>query len=310
MNYQLFRKQERNFLSLTCLKIAEFDYLLGHFEPLWENYYRHHTLEGKKRKNPAIKEHGSAKLRGTDIKLFFLLVYLKSNALQTYQAASFGVSQTKVSRITNILLNVLNKTLSKMGLTPCRQGSELQHILADHYNKVFSYDGTERNIERNKDQEAQKKDFSGKKGQHKVKNNLLCDDIQYIHYLSPTVVGSTHDITIAREYPMILPQNSILRVDLGFQSLQVEGCKIIEIPFKKTPKKELSFSKKIFNKMLSSTRVVVEHTNSGVKRLRMVKDTIRFHALEKRDFIMQIACALHNLRVKSPFRAYKKSKTT
>ena len=67
---------------------------------------------------------------------------------------------------------------------------------------------------------------------------------------------------------------------------------------------EFKNSQKLYNKLLSSTRITVEHANSGIKRLRIVKDVIRIHTSQIRDTVMVIACGLHNLRVKSPSRAY------
>ena len=141
-----------------------------------------------------------------------------------------------------------------------------------------------------------------------MKNLTLCDDNQYIFYLSPTEVGSRHDKAMADEYPIYLPLGSVLKQDLGFLGHAPEGV-IVEVPFKKPRNAELSFSKKIYNKLLSSTRITVEHANSGIKRLRIVKDTIRLHTTAIRDRVMVIACALHNLRVKSPMRAYGTSRT-
>ena len=51
-----------------------------------------------------------------------------------------------------------------------------------------------------------------------------------------------------------------------------------------------------YNKLLASKRVSVEHMMAGVKRLRIVKDKIRFKEIE-RDQAMLIACGLHNLRI-------------
>jgi hypothetical protein len=132
---------------------------------------------------------------------------------------------------------------------------------------------------------------------------LLCDNSQYIYYLSPTENGSVHDKTIADEYPIFLPFKSVLKQDMGFIGHNPEGI-IVEIPFKKPKNKELPFSQFIYNRLLSGTRIVIEHANSGVKRLRIIKDTVRIHSTEIRDKIMSIACALHNLRTKSPYRNY------
>jgi hypothetical protein len=48
--------------------------------------------------------------------------------------------------------------------------------------------------------------------------------------------------------------------------------------------------------MLASTRVVIEHSNSGIKRVKMIKDTIRVNNTEFRDTVMVVAFALHNFR--------------
>lgn len=104
-----------------------------------------------------------------------------------------------------------------------------------------------------------------------------------------------HDKAMADEYAIELPLHSVLRQDLGFVGHRPVGV-LVEEPFKKPKNKELNFSQKIYNKMLASTRVVIEHSNSGIKRLKIIKDTIRVHNTEFRDTVMVVACALHNFR--------------
>lgn len=163
MNYLALRERPAQFLALTSLLPAEFDALLIDFAPRWERYHRYHTLDGKKRQFIAHQERATALLRGTDTKLFFLLTYLKTNSLQQHQAASFGVSQTRVSRLTTPLLDILNQTLAARHLLPVRDGAQLAQRLADHPDKVFTCDGVERGIPRNVDVEGQKEEYSAKK---------------------------------------------------------------------------------------------------------------------------------------------------
>lgn len=136
---------------------------------------------------------------------------------------------------------------------------------------------------------------TAEKKRHSIKNLTLCDDNQFIYYLSATESGSMHDKAMADEYAVELPPNSVLRQDLGFVGHRPVGL-LIEEPFKKSKNKELSFSQKIYNQMLASTRVVIEHSNSGIKRLKIIKDTIRVQNTEFRDTVMVVACALHNFR--------------
>lgn len=309
MNYQDISKNEAQFLALTSLTLIEFEHLLKAFTTDWEKYYRYHTLEGKKRVLPQYEEHKSAVLQGSAQKLFFLLMYMKTNNLQQFQAGTFGISQSKVSKIYRILLSVLDTTLHKMGLSPCRNSEELKTKLAHYTVKVFGYDGTETPIERNNDNDGQAIEFSGKKHRHMLKNLVLSDIYQRIVYLSPTEEGSIHDKAIADEYPLNMPIGSVIKQDLGFLGHHPIDC-AVEMPFKKPKKGTLTFSQQIYNQIFNPTRAFAEHANSGFKRLRMIKDTIRIHCHFIRDTIRSVAAALHNLRTQAidPIRNYQKSK--
>ncbi|AMJ66116.1 DDE transposase family protein [Hymenobacter sp. PAMC 26628] len=151
--------------------MAEFDDLLTDFGPAWERYHRYHTLDGVRRR-PAHQERANAVLAGTDTTLFFLLTYPKSNALQQHQAASFGVSQTRVSRLATSLLAVLNRVLARRGLLPVRDGAEPAQHLATHPAKVFPCDGVGRGIPRNADRDGQAEEYRAKKSAPPQKHDL------------------------------------------------------------------------------------------------------------------------------------------
>ena len=104
MNYQKIRENRaanrpNQFIILTSLTVEEFDALLPVFKRHWIRYYRYHTLEGKPRKYPSLNPGKETKtLPSVAEKLFFLLSYLKNYPLQHFQAASFEISQAKVSQ--------------------------------------------------------------------------------------------------------------------------------------------------------------------------------------------------------------------
>ena len=75
------------------------------------------------------------------------------------------------------------------------------------------------------------------------------------------------------------------------------------MPHKKPSKRELTFAQKLYNQLLCLLRVVIEHAHNGIKRLRMVADTLRLRGEWVRDTVMVVACGIHNLRVSSPHRA-------
>lgn len=286
----------RFLLRLTSLTAAEFCHLLESFDCLWQDYHAHYDLQGKRRRIEKFAEHGSMSLKGSATKLFFVLVYLKHNPLQSYQAFSFGMSQGKVSQWLKVLLPLLEQALSKRQLLPCRQPSHLYWSLRLLAGQVLLMDATERAVPRSVDWERQKYEYSGKKGYHTYKNLLLSDQQNRIRYLSPTVAGSMHDKALADEMELeFLPQQSLL-LDLGFVGYHPEGGQPI-LPVKKPQHGELSDFDKLYNRLLAHIRVKVEHVMAGVKRIRIVKDKIRLQAENLRDQVMLIACGLHNLRI-------------
>ena len=113
-------------------------------------------------------------------------------------------------------------------------------------------------------------------------------DISQPKVFKITEFGSVHDKKIADQYPINLTENSTVKQDLGFVEHKPSNISI-EQPFKNSENHKLTFTECIYNKMLSATRVIIEHDNSGVKRLRIIKNTTRFYSFGKRNKIMLIA---------------------
>lgn len=126
---------------------------------------------------------------------------------------------------------------------------------------------------------------------------------QYILYLSETYEGAVHDKKICDIEDYLFPNNFLLRYDLGYIGFKPENI-TIEVPYKNTKLNPLTKQQKMENKTISGKRVSIEQAISGVKRLRVVAGKIRAYCREFRNSVMKIACAIHNLRVRSHVRAY------
>lgn len=131
----------------------------------------------------------------------------------------------------------------------------------------------------------------------------MTEPSQYILYLSETYEGTVHDKKICDIENYNFPDKFLLRYDLGYLGYTPENA-TIEKPHKNTKLKPLTAQQKLENKVISGKRVTIEQAISGVKRLRVVADKIRTYCREFRNSVMRIACAIHNLRVKSHVRAY------
>jgi hypothetical protein len=115
-------------------------------------------------------------------------------------------------------------------------------------------------------------------------------------YLSPTQPGKVHDKKLADEAALVYPAAATLGKDTGFQGYNPPDVLAWQ-PKKKPKGQALSVADKFLNSLLSASRIVVEHVLAGVKRCHSVKDVFRHTKVGFSDVVMEVACALHNLRV-------------
>lgn len=295
----LFYKNIKNlpkvFLSFTSLTVEEFEYLLVPFAKAWDE------PESNQEKERIRKPGGGRKaiLNRHEDRLLFILFYIKTYPIQEVLAYFFGLSQSQANEYIHQCAAVLHRALEKIDVLPERDSEAMKAALEQCEMLEFGLDGTERSRERPKENEKQKEYYSGKKKKHTVKNNLVVDsNSRKVCYLSQTVPGKTHDKKLADDSEMAFPKNSILEQDTGFQGYKPEGVHVSQ-PKKKPRKKELTVEEEFVNRLISSTRVIVENVICGVKRCRIVKDIFRNKKENFDDLVMEIACGLHNLRVEN-----------
>lgn len=277
--------------QLTSLTDKEFEILLREFDSGVKKKIRLYTLKGERRKYVPKSESLRSSLYGSKNKLNFMLINMKGNMTQELLGRCFQMSQPKVSEWFSYLLPVLESSLEKLGFCP------VFGMSYNHEDKTETHllgDITERQIPRKTCYSAQKEDFSGKSHMHAEKNFGICNPEGRILFLSYSFSGSTHDKPIYDELEISVGDVPFL-LDLGFQGVDENGSTMI--PFKKPKKKKLGTVKKQINRAMSKLRVKIEHVFAGLKRLRMLKEKIRIPSYAKRQTIVKIAAAIHNLRV-------------
>jgi hypothetical protein len=129
------------------------------------------------------------------------------------------------------------------------------------------------------------------------KHLLLIDRAVRILFLSETHPGWVHDQRLADTTPYPLPGGSQLLQDLGFQAFTRDGVDILR-PTKKPRGHKLTRAQKAANRKIARRRVRIEPVHSSVKRGRRLEETIRLWKAGIRDRVMEIGCALHNVRVR------------
>ena len=294
MSYKELQGKPKTLQSLTGLNPAEFTILLKSFELVWgetlacslDNPNRQRSYGAGRKSELALIED----------KLLFILVYVRLYPTQVVQGYLFGFSQAQANEWVHRLSPLLTQALGYEQCLPEREPSQLEAVLTQCPSLEFIIDGTERRINRPKNKESQRENYSGKTKTHTVKNNIIVDMNGKVLFLSDTHEGKKHDKKIADEEEYKFPHGSHLWQDTGFQGYAPEGVETHQ-PKKKPRSGELSGAENTANQLISKVRVRVEHQISGIKRCKIVVDKFRNHLDHYADEIMEIACGLHNLRV-------------
>ncbi|MDQ3831233.1 MAG: transposase family protein [Candidatus Tectomicrobia bacterium] len=107
-------------LDLTSLTIAEFQQLVPPFEATFQAHMAEWRLDGQPRTARRYTTYRNCPLPTPEDRLLFILVYLKTYALQVVQGRLFGMGQSKAHQWIHVLLVVLQATLRTLGDAPTR----------------------------------------------------------------------------------------------------------------------------------------------------------------------------------------------
>jgi hypothetical protein len=117
------------FLDFTSLTLEEFQQLVPPFETAFQAHLAAWRLDGKPRIARRFPVYQNCPLPTPADRLFFILVYLKTYALQVVQGRLFGMGQSKANQWIHVLLPVLLAALRALGDAPARSLSALAQRL-------------------------------------------------------------------------------------------------------------------------------------------------------------------------------------
>jgi|SRR5215216_6388680 len=225
LKYNHLKEKPREFLAATGLTQEEFKVLLPNFLAAYEKLYPQNLTgagEARQRSKGAGRKGSLAK---PEDRLLFILVYQKTNPLQTMQGLQFSLSQGQANFWIHHLLPVLQETLSAIGMKPERDATRIaSNLESTEGGAHLAIDGTERRLQRPTDPVKQREKYSGKKKAHSDKNLVLVNEnTRRVVYLSPTIDGKQHDSRAAKEAAIVYPVNATLDKDSGFQGYEPEG---------------------------------------------------------------------------------------
>ena len=298
--YAELKENRRQFLATTSLTVTEFDQLLSAFRYVYETRSPATLTQSGQPRQRRSGGGRKSRLATVEDKLLFILMYQKTYPIQTVPGLVFRLSPSRTNELIHELMPLLQAALKQLGHGPERNPAALaERGAAPTPVTALLIDGTERRRQRPapaRNPEKQGENYSGKKKAHTDKNLIIANDrTRQVAYLSQTYPGNTHDKKMADLESIQYPDGAQLTQDLGFQGYAPLNVFIIQ-PKKQLRGKFLSAADVLSNHLIAGSRVVVEHIIAGIKRCRIVKEVFRNTATGFSDVVMQVACALHNLR--------------
>src|SRR4029453_887525 len=117
------------FLDFPSLTLDEFQQLLPPFEAAFQAHMAAWCLDGTPRTARQFAVYKNCPLPTPEDRLFFILAYVKTYALQVVQGRLFGMGQSKANQWIHVLLPVLLAALRALGDAPARSLSALAQRL-------------------------------------------------------------------------------------------------------------------------------------------------------------------------------------
>jgi hypothetical protein len=177
MKYQEWQKKMNRFVAMTGYTEEKFSELLPYFREAHDEYLSAYCMDGKRRRGlRSYTMYANSPLPCKEERLAFILSYLKPNPIQEAHADMFGIEQKQCYLLIHGLREILHRAPEVAGSVPAQTDAELQEVLSGRTleeDKILLHDGTEREIPRPEDEEAQQSRYSGKKKRHTVKNAVI-----------------------------------------------------------------------------------------------------------------------------------------
>src|SRR5262249_7527052 len=117
------------FLDFTSLTLEEFQTLVPPFEAAFHAHMAMWRLDGKPRTVRQFPVYKNCPLPTPEDRLFFILVYLKTYALQVVQGRLFGIGQSKANQLNHVLvIKVIRLLCGSVSIRHNDFGNRCNHV--------------------------------------------------------------------------------------------------------------------------------------------------------------------------------------
>ena len=288
LRYQHLSRHQRIFLSMTGLRLPEFDPLLSDVLPSLEAAH-HAARQSRPERKRAVGAGHPFELDWRD-QVLLTVVWLRQYPTQEVLGYLFGVSDTTALRSIERVLPVLEQSGRDTMRLPDpgkKRRQQLDALLAGTPELAVLIDSFEQRVQRPKPESTPKerggKDpfYSGKKKQHTLKSQVAVDERSgKIVDTSPSVPGPTADLKLLEASGLLgrLPAGVGGIGDLAYQgAAALSPQALLATPRRKPRGKARPPEDVAFNRALSRRRIVVENTIGRMRRYQSLFQMDRHH---------------------------------
>ena len=179
LNFDRALNDNRLMKAITGLSVSEFKKLTGSFGQEFQNELWNKYQTGVEQKNRERKPGGGriGNLTSAVEKLSFILFYFKCYPTFDVLGLLFNLDRSNSNRNAHKLTPILEKALGREMALPKRKTRTVEELFAIFPDvRDLFIDGTERPIQRPKNNEKQKENYSGKRKMHTRKNIIISDE--------------------------------------------------------------------------------------------------------------------------------------
>jgi hypothetical protein len=311
LSYDELCRHPASFPSLTGMRRAEFDDLLGRFGRAEADL---RAQGGPTRRDGESRRRapgaGRPYANGVADRLLMALLWLR--VYPTYEVLGyfFGLHKRNAQLNVRAALAVLD-TLDDFPFDrpgPDRpKARSAAEVMAAFPQVHVIIDAKEQRINKPAGEEAQKPYYSGKKKAHTVKTQVVIDTRGRIVTISGSVPGSMHDL------PLLIGSGVMERLggasammDKGYVGVDKHYPDVpVVLPFEKPRGGELSETQKGHNREVASHRIVVEHTMAQLNRFTVLRQVFRGKRRERHGEVTRVVAKLVNRRLAvTPLKTY------
>ena len=221
------------------------------------------------------------------------LFYLRQMPIFEVLGMMFDVCRTTANDLFHYWLPILRDLLPSSLLEDWEKSIQddkfVKELLTSYQLLV---DSSEQSRERPKSQEEQEEYYSGKQKSHTFKNQFIT--LPHGEDIVDVIVGERGpeaDVNLLRQQQQKFSDKQAFKGDKAYQ-----GAERTKTPHKKPPKKKLTSEKKAENKLLSQSRIYIEHLIRIVKIFRIASERFRLQSSTYKQVTLVI-CGLVRFRI-------------